>query len=74
LEIADFDRHWMEPGDLRLGRLSDSLMTGMDGRGLLVVCTDGSVHQVDVTTSIDELKMYMTCEEIEKRSPSVFAK
>jgi hypothetical protein len=72
IEVAEFDRHWAEPGDLSIDSLSDSHLSGFDGLGLLVVMIDGSVHHVSRDTPVDELKKHMTAGDVEGRDPDLF--
>ena len=34
IEVAAFDRHWMEPGDLSLDEVSETITKGLDGEGV----------------------------------------
>jgi hypothetical protein len=60
MEIADFDRHWMEPGDLHVADVSTIHLNGIDTQGVHVVLVDGSVRFLPNTTPIEEFKKYMT--------------
>jgi len=72
IEVTDFDRHWMEPGDLHIDHLPDSIMNGIDGQGLCVAFLDGSGAYVSKTTPLDELRKYMTAGDVERRDPNLF--
>lgn len=74
IQIAEFDRHWMEPGDLNVNDLTGSYMGGIDDLGLLVVMIDGSVRHVSKDTPVGELKKYVTTGDIEGRDPNLFVR
>ncbi len=74
IEVAEFDRHWMEPDDLSLADLPDSLMSGTDGLGVLAVCVDGSAVFVGGSEPVEELKKFMTADDIEARRTDLFLK
>src|SRR5262249_42651950 len=66
IEIAHSGIHWMAPGDLRLGKLPQSLSRGLDGRGLHVGCADGSVWFVTADVPLSEVEKLCTIEGAKK--------
>ena len=60
MEVADWDCHWMEPGDLRVDRVPESIVQGMEGDGLHVLFADGSVWFVPSGVPPDDLAKLFT--------------
>lgn len=62
VEVAELDVHWMEPGDLHIDSLPESLMKGLDGQGVLVVFADSTVQYVPKSVPLENLRKLMTIE------------
>jgi hypothetical protein len=60
IEVADFDRHWMEPGDLSLDEVSETITKGLDGEGLHVLFADAAVWYLRADVPLDDLKKFFT--------------
>ncbi len=74
MEIAGFDCHWMEPGDLGIDDLTASHVHGIDGEGLLVALVDGSIGFFDKSVSVGQLRKYITSADVAARSAAVLEK
>lgn len=66
IEIADFGKHWMEPGDLRVDEVPESIMKGLDGTGVHVLLADGTVWFLRAEVPLDDLKKFFTIEGAKK--------
>ena len=66
IEIANFDAHWMEPGDLHIDDVPESITRGIDGRGVHVLFVDGEVWYLDADVPLDDLKKFFTIEGAKK--------
>lgn len=62
IEIADSGKHWMEPGDLHVDKVPESIMKGLDGEGVHVLFADGSVQFVSADVPLADLKKFFTIE------------
>lgn len=63
IEVAESNTHWAEPGgDLLIGELSDSILSGLEGRGLHVLYADGSVGFVSRSVPLSDFKKFLTIE------------
>lgn len=60
IEVADFDRHWMEPGDLSLDEASETITRGLDGDGVHVLFADVSVWYLRADVPLPDLKKFLT--------------
>lgn len=60
IEVADWNCHWMEPGDLHVDQVPDSIVRGMDGDGVHVLCADASVWFVPGDVPLDDLVKFFT--------------
>jgi hypothetical protein len=60
IEVADFDRHWMEPGDLSLDEVPEAITKGIDGQGVHVLFADGRVWYLRADVPLDDLKKFFT--------------
>jgi prepilin-type processing-associated H-X9-DG protein len=60
IEMADFDKHWMEPGDLRVDEVPESIVKGVDGEGVHVLFADGSVWFLGADVPLEDLKKFFT--------------
>ncbi len=49
-------------------------MSGTDGLGVLAVCVDGSAVFVGGSEPVEELKKFMTADDIEARRTDLFLK
>ena len=62
VEIAGFDVHWAEPGDLHVDEVPESITAGPDGRGLCVLFADGTVWFLNSEVPLENLKKFFTIE------------
>jgi hypothetical protein len=62
IEIAESGIHWMEPGDLPIGQVPDSITQGVDGYGVHVLFADGSVWVLRPDVPLEDLKKFFTIE------------
>lgn len=62
IEIADSGTHWMEPGDLNINQVPESIVKGVDGDGVHVLFADGAVWFLRPDTPLDGLKKFFTIE------------
>jgi len=62
VEIADSDTHWMEPGDLHIEKVPNSIVRGLDGTGVLVLFADGAVWFLKADVPVADLKKFFTIE------------
>jgi len=60
VEVADSGIHWMEPGDLRVEDVDDSLLAGPDGDGFCVLFVDGVVRFISRDTPFEDLRPFFT--------------
>lgn len=60
IEVADWDCHWMEPGDLRVDQVPESIVRGMDGDGVHVLFADATVWFVASDVPLGELTKFFT--------------
>lgn len=60
IEVADSGTHWMEPGDIDVRNVPESITQGMDGAGVHVVFADGAVWFLRSDTPLEELKKFFT--------------
>ncbi len=63
LDVADFDEHWMEPGDLTIGDFPPSVTSGLDGTGVHVVFADGAVWQLTPSVPLEVLRRFLTIDQ-----------
>lgn len=66
IEIADFDVHWMEPGDLHIDHIPETITQGVDDQGVHVVFADGTVYYLDANVPLEDLKKFFTIEGAKK--------
>jgi hypothetical protein len=66
IEIANFDAHWMEPGDLHIDDVPASITQGIDGQGVHVLFADGEVWYLDADVPLADLKKFFTVEGAKK--------
>lgn len=62
IEMASSGIHWMEPGDLDVAQVAESITEGLDGRGVFVVFADGAVWFLHRDVPLDDLKKFFTIE------------
>jgi len=62
IEVANSGIHWMEPGDVDVEAVPESITQGVDGIGVLVVFADGAVWLVRPDVPLSELKKFFTIE------------
>ena len=62
IEVADFDVHWAEPGDLRIDDLPGSFPSGVDDNGFFVLFADGSVAFLSARVPLEVLAKFFTVE------------
>ncbi len=62
VEIAGFDVHWAEPGDLHVDEVPESITAGPDGGGLCVLFADGAVWFLDSEVPLENLRKFFTIE------------
>lgn len=60
VEVADSGTHWMEPGDIDVRDVPESITQGMDGKGVHVAFADGVVWHLRSDTPLDDLKRFFT--------------
>ena len=60
IDCADSGIHWMEPGDLSVDQVPESIVRGTDGHGALVLFADGAVWSIDPDMPLDDLKKFFT--------------
>jgi len=60
IDVADSDVHWMEPGDLDVRDLEQSVVQGVDGDGIHVLFADGEVWFLSSQTPLKDLKPFFT--------------
>jgi prepilin-type processing-associated H-X9-DG protein len=60
IDVADFDRHWMEPGDLSLDEVPETITEGLDGEGVHVLFADGSVWYLRPDVPLGDLRKFFT--------------
>ena len=60
VEVAHSGVHWMQPGDIDVDRLPESLAEGVDGRGISVLFSDGAIWHLKPDVPLDELKKFFT--------------
>jgi len=66
IEIADSGIHWMEPGDLSIDRVPETIAEGVDGQGVHVLFADCSVRMLRPDVSLEDLKKSFTIEGAKK--------
>jgi len=62
IEIKDSGILWAEPGDLDIREIRQSILTGIDGHGVLVLFADGVVGFVPKHVPLYELMEFFTVE------------
>ena len=62
IEVAEFDVHWAEPGDLRVDDLPESFPGGVDDDGFFVLFADGSVVFLRAEVPVEDLTKFFTIE------------
>jgi len=62
IEIAESGIHWMEPGDLPIDQVPDSITQGMEGDGVHVLFADASVWILRPDVPLEDLKKFFTIE------------
>jgi hypothetical protein len=62
IEIADSGILWMEPGDLAIDQVPESITQGVDGYGVHVLFADGSVCVYRPDVPLEDLKKFFTIE------------
>jgi hypothetical protein len=62
IEIAESGFHWMEPGDLAIDQVPESITQGLDGCGVHVLFADGSVWTLSPEVPMEDLKKFFTIE------------
>ena len=62
IEIADSGLHWMEPGDLSIDQVPDSITQGVDGYGVHVLFADGWVWVLRPDVPLEDLTKFFTIE------------
>ena len=60
--IADSGIHWMEPGDLPIDQVPESITQGVEGYGVHVLFADGSVWMLRPDVPLEDLKKFFTIE------------
>ena len=60
VEVAGFDHHWMEPGDLEIDEISPTLTSGPEGKGFHVGFADKQVWFLDARVPLADLKPFFT--------------
>jgi hypothetical protein len=66
IEMADSGIHWMEPGDLDVEDVPESITRGVDAVGVLVVFADGAVWLLRPDVPLSELKKFFTIESAKR--------
>jgi hypothetical protein len=62
VEIAGFDVHWAEPGDLHVHEVPESITAGPEGGGLCVLFADGAVWFLKSEVPLENLRKFFTIE------------
>ena len=62
VEIAGFEVHWAEPGDLHVDEVPESITAGPDGGGLWVLFADGQVWFLEPEVPLEDLRKFFTIE------------
>jgi type II secretory pathway pseudopilin PulG len=62
IEVPDTDIHWMQPGDIDIDEIDESILKGPDGGGIHVLFKDGSVVFIPRDTRLETLKRFLTVE------------
>jgi hypothetical protein len=62
IATANSGTHWMEPGDLDIDHVPESITQGLYGRGVLVLFADMAIWQLRRDVPLDELKKFFTIE------------
>lgn len=60
IEIADSGVHWMEPGDLAIDQVPETITRGVEGLGVHVLFADGSVKMLSPDVPLEDLKTFFT--------------
>jgi hypothetical protein len=60
IEIHDSDTYWMEPGDLRVDNITESIVRGIDGDGVHVLFADGTVWFISADVPFNNLRKLFT--------------
>jgi hypothetical protein len=66
VEIAHSGIHWMEPRDLPLDRVPESLVRGLDGDGFHVVFADGQSWFLSADVPLEDVRKFLTIEGAKK--------
>jgi len=62
IAIADSGIHWMEPGDLAIDQVPESITQGVEGYGVHVLFADASVWMLRPDVPLEDLKQFFTIE------------
>ncbi len=62
IEMADSGIHWMEPGDLSIDHVPETITQGVDGYGVHVLFADMSVRMLRPDVPLENLKTFFTIE------------
>jgi hypothetical protein len=62
IEVAHSDYHWMEPGDLHIDEVRESVTRGFDGDGVHVLFASGEVCFLRRDVPLADLKKFFTIE------------
>ncbi len=62
IEVPDTKIHWMQPGDIDIEAIDESILKGPDGGGIHVLFKDGAVVFIPRDTPLETLKRFLTVE------------
>jgi hypothetical protein len=62
IEIANSGIHWMEPGDLPIDQVPESITLGVEGYGVHVLFADGAVWMLRPEVPLEDLRKFFTIE------------
>jgi hypothetical protein len=68
IEIAETDILWMEPGDISIDEVPESLVRGIEGDGVTVVFADGNVWFLRADVPLADLKKFFTIDGAKKHN------
>jgi hypothetical protein len=66
VEVAHSGVHWMEPGDITLEGMADSIREGLDGDGFHVAFADGEVWFLSRDVPMANLRPFFTLDGARK--------
>lgn len=62
IEVPTTTIHWMQPGDIQVDDIDESVLRGPDGGGIHVLFKDGSVVFLPSDTPIEQVKWFLMIE------------